>query len=229
MEKKMLFRYREGGIEKTLYHDYEFIAPSDMIIRMNNGTYEKEEIKLISEICYNNCDFVVEFGGCLGIVSVITNKLLINPQNHIVIEANPELIPILEKNRQVNNAKFQIEHCLVSNKSDGSFYTFDKVIAGSAHRLSSYNETNKIKHTVPIKKVEYLPKNTSILIIDIEGGELELCTYILPILKNIRLILVEIHEFLMYKGFEKEVFDILEFHNFKKINNDGLTYLFEKI
>ena len=40
--------------------------------------------------------------------------------------------------------------------------------------------------------------------------------------------LVEIHEFLMYKGFFNEVNEVILKHNFRFKNNNGITYLFEK-
>jgi len=55
---------------------------------------------------------VIEFGGNIGVVSCVVNRRLTNPENHIVVEANPELIPYLERNRKINNCRFQIVNAL---------------------------------------------------------------------------------------------------------------------
>ena len=53
---------------------------------------------------------VVELGGCLGVVSCHINKKLDRPERHVVIEANPGVLPTLEKNRELNNCRFVIRH-----------------------------------------------------------------------------------------------------------------------
>ena len=54
---------------------------------------------------------VVELGGSAGIVACLTNSLLLDPTRHIVVEANPNLVPILERNRQTNGCQFGISAC----------------------------------------------------------------------------------------------------------------------
>lgn len=45
---------------------------------------------------------VVELGGGIGVVSCIVNKLLNDPHQHVVAEANPDLLPLLLANRDLN-------------------------------------------------------------------------------------------------------------------------------
>ena len=81
------------------YHNFLFKAPPDMGLRIKQESYEREEIDMIlSEIphtIFKDLN-ILEIGGCLGVVSVISNDVLKHKENHVVIEANPELIPILE-------------------------------------------------------------------------------------------------------------------------------------
>ncbi len=74
--------------------------------------YEADERKLIKQFISSD-DSVIELGACLGIVSCITNRLLKNPSKHLVVEANPYLIPWLVRNQMLNDAGFLIEHCAV--------------------------------------------------------------------------------------------------------------------
>ena len=81
------------------YENYTFLSDNQMGGRMKLGKYEVEEIKLLELIPDINRLSVLELGGCLGVVSVILNKKLDNPEKHIVIEANPKLIKYLEHNK----------------------------------------------------------------------------------------------------------------------------------
>src|SRR6266446_8624399 len=38
---------------------------------------------------------VVEFGGSIGVISCLTNRKLVAPDRHVVVEANPALVPLL--------------------------------------------------------------------------------------------------------------------------------------
>ena len=51
---------------------------------------------------------LIELGAGLGVVSCLSNKILSKPQNHIVVEANPFLLPLLYHNREQNGCKFTI-------------------------------------------------------------------------------------------------------------------------
>lgn len=203
------------------YNGSSFLTDEWMGKRMEAGNYEVEELKLLNNIIDNKLT-VLELGGCLGVVSVILNKKLKDPSKHLVIEANPNLIKYLEYNKEINNCSFKIKNGLVSTSSDGIFYSYDKLVAGSAHRLDN-RETNKTKHTVPVFSLDQLQEevgyNFNFLVIDIEGGELEFfqsfnCT-------GFKYILLEVHEGLMYSGFNNEVFKILTDNNFKIIQSLG--------
>ncbi len=53
---------------------------------------------------------MIEFGGAMGVVACLTNKRLIHPEKHIVVEANPEILSLLKDNRDRNNCQFTILH-----------------------------------------------------------------------------------------------------------------------
>lgn len=209
------------------YHGYRFITPVDMSERMRRGVYETSELKMIEQTEFFEDDVVVELGGCLGVVAVATNRLLPPSVRHIVVEANPRVVPVLRMNRDLNNCTFEVEHCMVSDTSDGSFTSYDKIISGSAHRMDNM-EVHPIEHRVPVKSTSDLPQGTSILIVYIEGGEKEALEQILPHMRSIRIIMVEIHEFLMYKGFERDVKEVVARHGFYEAKRDGDHYLYRR-
>ena len=54
------------------------------------GWYEKDEVTAINK--YLRPDLpVIELGGGIGLLSCVINKKLDKPENHIVLEADPEL------------------------------------------------------------------------------------------------------------------------------------------
>ena len=98
-------------------------------------------------------------GACLGVVSIIVNKKLNNKEHHVCVEANTDLIPVLQKNRDNNDCKFKIENSIISKTSDGVFYIYDNVVAGSAHRRDNYNNKKK-KIKINVLKLPELIKKT---------------------------------------------------------------------
>jgi hypothetical protein len=103
------------------------------------GAYEADERMLIQKYVLPE-DSVLELGACLGIVSCITNKLLRNPTQHVVVEANPYCIPAIHHNRQRNQAAFLVENCAVSDETEVVFFVNPTFVTGSA--LRNHSESN---------------------------------------------------------------------------------------
>ena len=53
---------------------------------------------------------LVEFGGGIGVVSCVSNRKLAKPEMHIVVEANPAPVPLVERNRDLNGCRYQVIH-----------------------------------------------------------------------------------------------------------------------
>src|ERR1700722_6435882 len=79
------------------------------------GEYEAGERKLIRQFLRGD-DRVIELGGGIGVLSCLVNSPLTARTQHLVVEANPELIPILRRHRELNRAGFEIETCAVSTE-----------------------------------------------------------------------------------------------------------------
>jgi hypothetical protein len=91
-------RYRTEGLS--------FEIPREQTTRAMRGrfafdTYELPERELIRKYLPSNAR-VLELGGGIGVVSCLTNSLLRDKHAHVVVEANPLLIPFLESNRDLN-------------------------------------------------------------------------------------------------------------------------------
>lgn len=210
------------------YCGFKFLTDNSMASRMINNWYEKQEISLIEKIPNLENLVILELGGCLGVVSVVSNSRLKNKKNHVVVEANPNLMNYLNYNKKINDCHFKIENAMISSTSDGVFYSFDKIVAGSAHRTDN-KERNKTKHIVDVMTYDELEKKHNlkfdVLIIDIEGGELE---FLQEIKTNsyIKYIMIELHESQMFRGFDAECIDTLNRMGMNMISKNGQSYLF---
>src|SRR6267143_2806887 len=73
------------------------------------GLHETGEIALACRYIVADLP-VVELGGGIGVVSCIINRRLSRPTDHVVVDANADLIPTLEANRRLNGAGFRIRN-----------------------------------------------------------------------------------------------------------------------
>ena len=87
--------------------DLKRIPNTPMKLALLRGEYEGFERRAVRN-CVDPEQPVVELGGCIGVVACITNKILKNPESHIVVEANPDVVPLLEESRSCNQCKFEI-------------------------------------------------------------------------------------------------------------------------
>lgn len=169
------------GLWWSLFHhtyrteNMEFALPLEKMpigfrSRFLFDAYEREE-RILCRKYIQGEDRVLELGGCIGIVSCICNLRLNDRTKHIVVEANPDLIIWIEKNRSRNDAQFSIEHGMLSRTSDGTFRIEDFIVSGSANTSSGKSVS------VPVFCIEkVLQKHhftPTAIIMDIEGGEID--------------------------------------------------------
>ncbi|GAA5128537.1 FkbM family methyltransferase [Luteolibacter yonseiensis] len=183
--------YRTEGLEFGL--PFQFM-PMGFRSRFFFDCYELPERKLIRRHLAKD-DRVLELGACVGVVSCMTNRLLSDPGAHLVVEANPRLIPILESNRATNACKFMIEHCLVSKTMDGTFFLQDFIVSGSANLATGKEVSVPVYSNDDLcAKHDFRP---NVLIMDIEGGEIDFVSENEHRLPDFRLLIIEMHPFIV--------------------------------
>jgi FkbM family methyltransferase len=136
---------------------------------------------------------VVEFGGSLGVVACAVNRQLKDPKRHVVVEANPEILPILRENRDPNRCEFEIVHGAAG--APGGTVRF--YVGRDTLSSSSVAATQKSVE-VPVVTLEEILKSHAFercgLICDIEGAELDLIRNELATLKSqVEIFIVEFH------------------------------------
>lgn len=202
-----------------------FAIPRDVTTRAYRacflrGSYESEERELIRRWVRSE-DRVIELGGCLGIVSCVTNKLLADRTAHVVVEANPFCIGSLYRNKELNQCGFLIEHCAVGTQPEVTFYLHPVYIVGG----TSQRSTNRPVR-LPAKSLRQLEKERgpfSALVIDIEGSEREVFEDSKELLARYRLVIAELHEFAIGKEGVERCRRILTESGLQCVGRVGLT------
>ncbi len=156
---------------------------------------------------------LVEFGASIGIVSCITNKQLTHPESHVVVEANPHLLPILEKNRTDNNCGFKILNKAVAyGAPEVHFNLNDRCNEGSV----SQTATDITVPTITLQNILDTEGFTKInMVCDIEGAEVDLVENEGHVLRDhVEWIIMELHgaerSRKTCEGLEKQGFELVE-------------------
>jgi len=153
------------------------------------GLHEMEERELIRRWLPPDIP-VIEFGGGLGVVSCLTNRKLSDPSRHIVVEANPAMIGVLERNRDLNGCRFQIVNKALAYGTDFIELDVDAEFVGS-----SVKTTNGHAILVPTTTLSAITTTDRVgVVCDIEGAEADLIRNELPKLgERVRFLMAEMH------------------------------------
>jgi FkbM family methyltransferase len=155
--------------------------------RFAADTYELPERELILKHLPPDSR-VLELGGCIGVLSCLVNSLLGDRRAHVVIEANPFLIPFLERNRDVNGAEFSVEHCVISRAPEA-------ILTLAADMDSSKRGDHGLM--VPTRTFEDIDAHYQLsfdtLVMDIEGAESEFIRDNKVVIQKMNLIVIEFH------------------------------------
>lgn len=157
------------------------------------GQYEQAERDAIKSHIKPDMD-VVDLGACIGFTACTTNSILSESSTHIAVEPNPQVIPTLKTNRDLNNCNFDIIEAAYSTGSN----TISINPTETAWSASLYRDGNNTieSETVSLKQIsdQYDISNAAI-IVDIEGGEADLIENELEILEEkYNLLIIEFHD-----------------------------------
>ena len=116
---------------------------------------------------------VIEMGGCLGVVGCLVNRRLAHPDRHVVVEAHPDLVTVLERNRDRNGARFNVVHAAVAYGRDVvEFHEGGNFLAGRLAREGGRRFTVRAVTLSQLLDTSGFEQCT--LICDIEGAESDL-------------------------------------------------------
>lgn len=193
------------------------------------GSYERQERRFLKKYLNPEAS-VLELGGCIGVVSCVTNRLLRHPERHVVLEANPNLIPHLQRNKEFTGSAFTVENCIISNNPQNRFFV-NTAIGGSSVRRKA---KGAVEISVPGTTLADLERTHQIkfdtLIMDIEGAELEFLRENRQWLRQIDTVFMEIHPHADNLSDEEvaECRQILEEAGLRLVVTDGLVWVLQR-
>jgi len=207
-----LKKYRTNGCAFTI--------PRKNINRVGRGyfalgLYEKDERAYIGKVL-DGKETILELGGCIGVISCITNKKLANPGQHVVVEANPEMIPYLDENKKNNRCSFEIINAVISKTEFVDFFLSDSFVASGIYQQDVNRRKVSVKGVTPRELENKYNLKFNTIVMDIEGGEYDLILENKTFLNDIDKIFMEEHRFILGDVKFKEYEDVLRSLGFEK-------------
>lgn len=196
------------------------VVPANVTYLLLTNQYEQPEREALKTFLDPHVP-VVELGACAGVVSCVTNRRLTDSERHVVVEANPAMLPLLEENRTRNGCGFKIVHAALAHGVESvTLNVSDNVLASS---LYTEEQRGVIVPTVTLERL--LDENgfeRATLVCDIEGAELQLVEHELAVLaKRIVAIVMETHKRLVGEEQTSEMFARLKSAGFELVHQDG--------
>ena len=200
-------------------------VPANVINLLLSHQYELPE-RVALKSFLNPSLPLVELGACIGVLSCVSNRVLQNPENHVAVEANPELLPLLQENRDRNLCHFTIVHAALAHGAPSvTLNVSDNVLA------SSLQVENAREVVVPAISLERLINDFKFqrctLLCDIEGAEVDLVeNEIATIAERVETIIMETHERLVGEDVTLQMIKRLETAGFHIAQRDGDVFVF---
>lgn len=151
------------------------------------GNYEFAERQLLKSILRPG-DRVVEIGAGIGAVGLLASRI-VGPKNVTSFEANPGLEQIIRGNYALNKLEPELVMKAVTPRGGSvKFFVTPNLLSSSLHSRDQHQEVEV--ESEAIGNV-LSAKNPSVLVLDVEGAEVEL----LPPanLSGVRALLIEMH------------------------------------
>ena len=216
----------------------DFVKNEKIENRFTNNRYEAEEIYLICKYLQSD-DIVLELGASIGGTSCVINNSLTNKTNMVSVEANPDVMYVLENNRNINNLKFNIKHGAVSWENKKIKFNYGCGFLGGSILYKTWLE----KYSKQTKQGEY--KNIELttltpldiekeynlkfnfLSCDIEGEEYNLLYNLFDYFNQYRCIMVEFHSWAETTSLNRNYIENMYKQNFL-IERKGQSTIFYK-
>ncbi len=186
---------------------------------LEQGRYEGGESKALLRHLKRG-DRVLDLGAGAGFLSSLAARV-VGGENVTAVEASPEMLPVLRRNLNLNEAgEARVLHgAVVADDHPQAVVRFEVAEAFWASRIGG-DEAGGGKARlieVPALKFRALVDEVqpSVLVMDIEGGELDICQLDWP--ACLRLVIMEIHPGLYGPREIKAMFDAL--------SRNGFTYM----
>jgi FkbM family methyltransferase len=196
---------------------------TELRYHLMRGRYENDEADAVRKYLRSGTN-VVELGGSLGVMSKVIRSVIGPSGTHIVVEANPALIPICSNNAVDMRSpdKTTIINSAVAYGADSIRFQFGH----NAHvgRIGTASEGVFVKTISLSALVNMLDENAPFcLVCDIEGAEFDVFEQESTIFRLLQHAIIEIHpEVFNERGKSREDFlQLLKQHRIRVLEDKG--------
>jgi FkbM family methyltransferase len=194
--------------------------------RLLYGRYERTERELLRRHLAPSPP-VLELGGGMGVVACVVNGRLVDRTRHVVVEANPLMLPLIRANAEMNGSKFTLVHGAISyGATHVSLHAGEDLLGSQTTRADGGGIGNgsgpALSGSVPVVTLENLIDRYGFdqctLICDIEGAEIDLVDHECDTLRShVAMIVIEEHPEYCSAEVRASMFRRLEEAGFEKI------------
>ena len=189
------------------------------------GVYEAPERFAVRHFIHPSLP-VIELGASIGVVSCLLNRRLRHPADHVVVEANPRVLPVLEENRARNRCRFEIVHGAVGAEGATTRISVGSGTLGSSLLLhaETYAEVPVVSLVGIVQRKGF--KRFSV-ICDIEGAERRLIHDELSVLQShVETLVIEFHPAINGPDEVANTQSLLQAHGFEPLwrQQDTVVY-----
>jgi FkbM family methyltransferase len=162
----------------------------EILRTMDTGEYERPELELIKATLEPD-DVVMELGTGVGLLATYCARRLGSDRVH-TYEANPDLEPHIRDTFARNGVSPHLEICVLGREAGAVRFWIDEQNFWGSSLVRRAGHGRAV--TIPMRPLngEIRTVRPTFLIIDIEGGEEELCQF--ADFGPVRKVLIEVHE-----------------------------------
>jgi FkbM family methyltransferase len=166
------------------------IVPRSVRWYLRTGRYEYAEALTMSRTLRPDLP-LVEFGAGMGVISCLANRALANPSEHVAVEMNPDVLPVLERNRTENDARFEIVNAALGYGPATAPVPGRRSKRWQQGARAEESGGRQVTLSGILKEKKWTQVN---LLLDVEGMEFELLRQERDVLKrHVETISVEVH------------------------------------
>lgn len=155
-----------------------------------NGQYEGKEFAALQKLLKAD-DTFFEIGAGVGYLSSAAWKTLRTPGRIFAYEANPIMIPVIQRTWELNGVDGQLINCILGDGEGMTSFNVSREFWASSATVST-----NVKQVVDVAQRDFASElartRPSVLVMDIEGGERDLLLG-RPLPLFVRKIIVELH------------------------------------
>ncbi len=171
---------------------------------------------------------LIDCGASIGVVSCLANARLHHREQHLAVEANPAVVPVLEANRALNQGAFSVVHAAIAYGAASVEFGVNADFLASSVGMRGGHRRVSVPAVTVSALIARLQTPACTLLCDIEGMELELFRHdVDAIRRSVRCVMFESH--LTPEGIDTAppLFQWLNGHGFSCTWSRQATHVFQ--